>query len=306
MNRTLHLRRAVSCAAASAAMAWTLGGRASAHEYWIQPATFRPAAGQEIDINLFVGDGLPGEARQRDPDRLIRFDWIRVSEHSSSPSSPQVISGKQGDTPAGKVRLTSPGLHVIAFRNRPTTITLEPDKFEAYLREDGMEHVIDLRNKLGESTKPGREAYSRCAKALVAVNGDGRGAQDVRIGLPLEIIPLNNPYRPLETRHQPAATTQPATTNAPSHPPVPTRLTFQLLENEKPAAGALMAAIWLEKGESIRRTARTDSDGKASFELSQPGMYVINAVRMTRAKGRDDVEWESTWSSLTFELPPQK
>lgn len=67
-----------------------------------------------------------------------------------------------------------------------------------------------------------------------------------------------------------------------------------------------MAAIWLEKGESIRRTARTDSDGKASFELSQPGMYVINAVRMTRAKGRDDVEWESTWSSLTFELPPQK
>lgn len=285
-------------------MALTMCGRASAHEYWIQPATFRPATDQEIEINLFVGDGLPGEARKRDPGKLIRFDWIHVSDHSSSPPSSQEVPGKEGDTPAGKVRLVSPGLHVIAFRNRPTTITLEPDKFEAYLREDGMEHVIDLRKKLGESTKPGREAYSRCAKALVAVNGDGSGVHDGRIGLPLEIIPLNNPYRPLEKRRRSAATTQPTTTDAPSQQPAPTRMTFQLVENGNPAAGALMAAIWLEKGKSIRRTARTDPDGKASFELLQPGMYVINAVRMTRAKGRDDVDWESTWSSLTFEWLP--
>lgn len=284
-------------------MALTMCGPASAHEYWIQPATFRPATGQEIEINLFVGDGLPGEARKRDPSKLIRFDWIHVSDHSSSPPSLQEVPGKEGDTPAGKVRLASPGLHVIAFRNRPTTITLEPDKFEAYLREDGMEHVIDLRKKLGESAKPGREAYSRCAKALVAANGDGRGVHDVRLGLPLEIVPLNNPYRPSEKRRRPAATTKPTTTDAPSQQPAPTQMTFQLVENGKPAAGALMAAIWLEKGKSIRRTARTDSDGKASFELLQPGMYVINAVRMTRAKGRDDVDWESTWSSLTFELP---
>ncbi|QDV90329.1 Nickel uptake substrate-specific transmembrane region [Phycisphaerae bacterium RAS2] len=285
------------------ALTGILCGRAAAHEYWIQPATFQPTAGREIDVNLFVGDGLPGEPRPRDNSRLIRFDSYFQLSNAVANSRTTDISGDDGGTPAGRFVFTSNGLNTLTFCNRPTTITLEPDKFEAYLREDGMEHVIDLRKKLGESTKPGREAYSRCAKALVAVNGDGRGVHDVRIGLPLEIIPLNNPYRPLEKRRRSPATTQPTTINAPSQPSAPTRMTFQLVENGRPAAGALMAAIWLENGKSVRRTARTDSDGKASFELSQPGMHVINAVRMTRARGRDDVDWESTWSSLTFELP---
>lgn len=249
---------------------------AVAHEFWIQPDTFRPAVGAPTSIRILVGDGFPGERRLRDSKKLERLDLIGPDR----PDKPRPIEGKNGDDPVGTVTLVKPGVHAIVYRGRETTIVLDAEKFESYLREDGLDEASRRRAELGESGVPGREAYSRCAKALVCAGSEAGGAWDVRAGLTLEIVPVSNPYRAVAGN----------------------RLSFQLLEDGKPVAGALMAALTSVDGQSLRLTARTSGDGTASFELHSPGLWLINAVRMKRAEGRDDVDWVSVWSSLTFEL----
>lgn len=247
-----------------------------AHEFWLQPDSYRPAVGQATPIRLLVGDGFPGERRVRDPKKLERLDLIGPAKDDKS----RAITGKDGEDPVGSITPEKAGVHAIVYRGKEALITLEAEKFEAYLKEEGLDDIIQRRKDLNESAKEGREAYSRCAKALLCAGSDTAGAWNTNAGLTLEIVPATNPY----AAH--AGDT----------------LTFTLFEEGKPVKDAMLAALTFAEGKTERLTARTGSDGKASFILNRPGLWLVNAVRMDRAKNRTDVDWVSVWSSLTFDL----
>ncbi len=267
------IRKPAIIAALAAALAASL---ASAHEFWIQPAAFRPAAGERVAIHLLVGDGFPGEHRAFDSKKALRLE-VLAPEAQEKPLS---IAGKDGDDPVGWVTVDRPGVWAVVYQGRESVITLEAGEFEAYLREEGLEHVIEARADIGESASPGRESYSRSAKALLCAGGRADGAWGARADLPLEIVPVTNPYSASAGE----------------------RLEFMLLQRGNPVAGAQVMALCSVEGRTQRTTARTSAEGKASFHLEHPGLWVINAVRMERAAGREDVDWTSTWSSLAFEL----
>lgn len=277
MNSAMPSPRIVAIALFAAVLA----SAALAHEFWVQPDSFRPAVGAATGVRLFVGDGFPGEHKPRDAKKLERFD-VTGPEAGAKPVA---IDGKDGADPVGTITPAKPGVYAVAYRGKESTITLEAEKFEEYLREEGLTEILKKRADLHESKAAGREAYSRCAKSLLCAGGEGAGAWDAKTGLTVEIVPTTNPYaaRAGDT------------------------IAFLLLRDGKPVADAQLMALSQEGGKTIRATVRTDASGNASFTLKQPGMWVVNTVLMDRVDPtakRTDVDWVSIWSSLSFDLAP--
>lgn len=255
-------------------------GSVPAHDFWLEPSTFRPALEQRIDLNLIVGEHFVGDLVARKDERIVRF-----SAFDSGGIEARIL-GRDGKSPAGLWKPTTAGLHVIAYRSHPTTIELEAAKFESYLVEEGLEHVIADRKTRGESQSKGLEAYARCPKSIVVVRGAAEPTApeltgwDRVIGLPLEVVPLANP-------------TTVARDGA---------FAVRILFRGEPLANALVGCM--PKSDPTREVRlRTDAQGRVEFQPVLGGVHLVRTVHMTRAKADAAHHWESQWASLTCELP---
>jgi uncharacterized GH25 family protein len=261
-------------AAPSAVLAWCLlASFVSAHDFWIEPSTFRPAVGSELAVALRVGQDFRGDPVPRNSKLIKRF--ALVSNVAETP-----ISGFDGVEPAGIVRVAEPGVLWVVYRSGITPVTLEADKFEKYLAEEGLEKIHVLRQRRGESEKPGREIFSRSVKSLlVAESGSSRGF-DRALGLTLEIVLKKDPG---------------ALAAGDSLP-------LTLLYEGEPLEGALVTAMEHENP-TQKVKSRTDRRGQALLQIGQKGVWLIKAVQMIPAPPGVDADWESIWTSVTFEIP---
>ncbi len=245
----------------------------AAHDFWIEPSSFHPAVGSELAVSLRVGEHFRGEPVPRADPRIVRF--VLSSAAGETP-----IGGLPATDPAGFARISSPGFFLIGYRSSRSAITLEPEKFEKYLAEEGLDRVLEARAARGEREKPGREVYSRCAKALVAANGSGQAGFDRVLGFTLEIVADASPLRARPGGKMP----------------------FRILHEGKPLAGALVKAIATEDpGNTL--SARSDAQGRVAFVLARKGVWLVTAVHMVQAPPEAGADWESLWASLTFEIP---
>ncbi|MDQ6891668.1 MAG: DUF4198 domain-containing protein [Acidobacteriota bacterium] len=247
---------------------------AAAHDFWIEPSTFRPAPGEEFTVALRVGEHFRGEPVPRDERRIKKF--FLVANLGESP-----IPGLPGSDPAGFAKSDGPGVIAIGYRSDRSPVMLEAAKFEKYLTDEGLEAVIAERARRKESEKPGREVFSRSVKSIVISGTRGRDF-DRTLGLDLEILVKSDPaaWRP------------------DGKPP----MRFQVLSDGKPLAGALVKAISRDDPEKTV-TARSGRSGEISLVLPRKGVWLVEAVRMTRAPKDVDADWESVWASVTFEIP---
>jgi uncharacterized GH25 family protein len=244
-----------------------------AHDFWIEPSSFHPAAGSELSVSLRVGEHFRGDPVPRDDARIVRFVL-------SSPGGETPIAGLPATDPAGFVRISSPGFAVIGYRSNRTPILIEAEKFEKYLGDEGLDAVLEARAARGERGKPGKEVYSRSVKSLVAAGGSGQAGFDRVLGLTLELVADSNPLK-----------TRPGG-----------KMPFRILYEGKPLAGALVKAIALEDPDNTL-AARSDRSGRVTFVLPRKGVWLVKAVHMVTAPPETRADWESLWASLTFEIP---
>ncbi len=247
---------------------------ALAHEFWIEPSEFHPEPGDQVELPLRVGEHFVGEPSARKNDRIKTFAYFAPQQETPTP-----ISGNDGADPAGTITIDKKGCYVVGYHNSPSRIELDAKKFEEYLKEEGLGAIVEERKRLGESDRPGREMYSRCAKSLILAGPPTETGLDRRFGFPLELIPRSNPIASKPGRME---------------------FTVQLLHQDKPIEGVQVAAT--RRGAPDKAvSARTDKEGLVRFRLDEPGLWLISAVHMTRAENTADAEWESLWASLTFE-----
>lgn len=263
----------------TAALALILTRSAIAHDMWIEPANFAPAAGEVVGIKLRVGQDLLGDLLPRDPSLIHQF----VFEDASGRKP---VMGRDGRSPAGFVRIAAPGLSVIGYSSHPSPVEQSAEKFDQYLKEEGLDAIFAARARQQANASPVRELFARCAKSLLLSPGPKAApaavaAQNDRpLGLPLELVAERNPY------HTAAAEA------------LPVRLTYQ----GKPLAGALVVAMnRLNPAEKV--SARTGADGRVRLKLPPGGMWLIKSVHMVPAPAGSAAEWMSYWASLTFEVP---
>ncbi len=245
---------------------------AHAHEFWVEPSAFTLERGDRVDVRLCVGDGFEGWSLARNTQRIEKFV-------AAGPSGEQPLVGLDGSDPAGIARLTATGGYVIAYRSNRAFTEMPATEFDQYLRDKGLEKIAAQREKQGMSRQKVREAYSRHSKALIHVGDSGGSVTDRPMNLRLELI------------------AEPELFRAPPDAP----RSFQLLHDGKPLRGALVVAARPGTADDDLR-ARTDADGRAAFRLRAPGMWRIAAVYMIDAPGNVAADWESLWTSLTFEL----
>lgn len=248
-----------------------------AHDLWIEPLVWRPAPGASLGLELLVGPTLEeAEPLLPEPGSVERF-VLRAPDGRET----RVATPKSG-YPAGLVRVPGPGAHVLVYRSRPSRVELAAEKFEHYLHEEGLEAIVSARAARGEASRPGRELFSRCAKALVRTAGAPTAAWTRPVGLRLELVPVSDVGALGATGGS---------------------LRARLLYEGKPLRGALVAAL---SRAGARVAARSDEDGLVSLALPRGGFWLVKAVHMlpvdAAAAARANADWESLWASLAFEV----
>lgn len=151
---------------------------ARAHDFWIEPSSYRPAAGELVKLRLKVGDRFDGDPLRRDPTHVGRFFAVQSGTTSDVP-------GREGSDPAGLVRIQAEGAVVIGYEGQPRTANLSPRRFARYVEEEGLENRVEAQ------ARSVRDVYSRSAKTIL---GDWRTSLDAQrpIGLPLELVPVGD------------------------------------------------------------------------------------------------------------------
>jgi hypothetical protein len=276
---------------------------ALAREFWLQPASFRVAAGTAVPLRLLVGENFAGKAWPRPTHRVRRF--VRYGP-SSAADSTDLRPALRADSLAPAFSCAVPGTHLLALTSQLAFIELPAAEFTTYLREEGLGYALRQRQEAGEAaTKPGREAYQRCAKALVLATSGPRlpsAAADTTfrrvVGLPLELVPEQNPYR-----LRPGAA-----------------LTVRVLRHGQPVPGALVQ-VWQVSTPDSKPTVTptvthfatySNAQGRLLLRLTGAGPYLLATVRMENTPSALALpgttarpDWLSTWASLTFGGPAE-
>ena len=255
-----------------------LASAAQAHEFWMMPERFSPPVRGEVEMALRVGENFVGDPVGFGRPMAESLRWFRQAGMVAL--TPQLPDHLEQDSVA--LAFDRPGAQLIVLDTRPFTITLPPDTFNAYLREEGLEHVMAQRKAAGQDGQPGRERYRRHVKTLLSVGGQSDASYGVRAGQTLEILPLADPQR-----------LRPGDA-----------LKLQVLFNGQPLQGALVK-VWNQRGAqlSVLRT-RTDAAGLSTTTLPWAGVWMASVVHMVTATDTQDFDWDSHWGNLTFEMPP--
>ena len=272
--RRAHRRRLSAPATLLAAtLLLVTQGAARAHDFWIEPSQFQPAPDTRVGLRLRVGENFRGDPVPLNPPAVKTF--VVVTDAGAQP-----IDGRRGAEPAGVVELQQKGIAVVGYRSLPQHVELAAPDFERYLTTEGLEAVIRMRAERGDSAAPGREIFSRAAKALLAVGGRRPASGHDRVlGLTLELIPERSPYA-LHAGDE---------------------LPLVLRYEGEPLGGARVMALHAS-GEKLA-TIRSDAKGRVRVPLSRSGVWLVKTVHMVPAPAGADADWESTWASLTFEVP---
>ncbi|MEA2165471.1 MAG: hypothetical protein QOK37_3598 [Thermoanaerobaculia bacterium] len=244
---------------------------ALAHDFWIEPSTFRPHVGTNVLVSLRVGQEFVGDPVARDSSMIERF-VVRDA------AGERAIPGLERRDPAGYLAIERSGVAIIGYRSRPKFLEMPPEKFEQYLKDEGLESIIATRAKRGDSLKPSKEIFSRCAKALILADGSGTGVRfDTPLAFRYEIVAKTNPYSIKNDDLQ-----------------------VVVLFEGKPLSNALVVAMHQEDS-SLRIHLRSDAKGRVTFHLPKRGVWLIKSVQMVPAPAGSNADWESLWASLTFE-----
>lgn len=245
---------------------------AQAHEFWMQPDKFLFSVGEAARVNFMVGENFTGERWKVNPQRFIRLD-----HHAASYSEGLIEKLNSGQENSIEVKLEKEGTHLFVMQSTNAFTELAAEEFNEYLKEDGLDDILAFRQKNNQMDKPAREFYSRHTKLLVKAGEKSDDTYKKVVGLPLEIIPVNDPYKAKRGD----------------------AITFQVLYEGKPLQFA-MVKVWNRKdGITFTQNIYTMKDGTIETRLSNTGSWMVSCVKMVPAR-EEGADWQSYWASLVF------
>ena len=247
---------------------------AQAHEFWMQPSVFKVKQGDRVVIDFMVGENFTGEFWNL---KRHRVEELKLINQKSTEDLSGVVSESQGENLA--LTCNALGTQLIAMKSNNAFIELEADKFNAYLKEDGIEDILKLRTETNTLDKPAKEFYARCAKVLLQVGDLYDDTYKKVTGMPLEIVPLSHPYKAK----------------------VGEEVKFQLLFKGEPLPFS-MIKVWNRKdNQTILQNLYTEKDGIVRVRLGNTGSWMISSVKMI-ASSNKEADWQSYWTTYVFGL----
>jgi len=247
----------------------------TAHDFWIQPARFQVEPETAMAFTFQVGHGKFRERWNNNQRIVSLIDFHRGTRRDLRP---QLRSGGGFDLVTSGA---APGLHIIAMQSNHATSELPAIRFNDYAREEGLVPLLAGRKAAGKTNSPGRERYSRRAKALIQVGQATAASQALAtrpIGLKLEIVPDRDPYALGANRTLPV----------------------HILYNGRRLPNATVKLTNLGADQRPVAIAVTDRAGRAQFRVPSTGAWLINVIWSEPVRNDPKVEFDTTFSSLTF------
>ncbi len=243
-----------------------------AHEFWLQPKKFKYALGEEIKLDFMVGENYTGEYWSMNKHKVEKMVLHRLNTELDLANEVKLSQGNNLGFKTDKE-----GTYLFALQSNPAYIELEGEKFNDYLKEDGLDYILDERTKSGSLNKKSTEFYTRFAKLLVQTGNKTDDTFKKKIGLRYEIIPDQNPYALKVGDH----------------------LQCWVLFEGKPAAHALVKVWNKVNTTTFLQNIYTENDGTMRFPLSASGPWMVSSVKMIHSE-KEGAEYHSLWASLVF------
>ena len=242
-----------------------------AHDFWIIPNQFQLEKYQkeETYFEIFVGETFRGDRLKRYRQHLKTFKFRSVA----APDKATNILGNFGSAPIGWAALSPDNSYVISYTSLTSTVELGAEKFNSYLTHEGLTHLAK-----GDPTskKPINEQFSRCAKTLINAYSTTK-LTDIELGLTIELTLLNRSPKQKPTSHS-----------------------WSIKYLNSPLINTQVQLV-SQKSKKAISTARSNKEGKVTFAIAEPGIYMVKAVHII-PKATDGLDWESFWASETFEV----
>jgi len=249
-----------------------VGSLAQAHEFWMESVKFFYKTGEKAVINFRVGENFEGEAWSLKKNRLEKLDVYQLAQKTDLR-----MTVKEGVKNNLEIPLKTEGTYLVVMQSNNAFIELDGEKFNAYLKEDGLDYILDERTKAGTLDKPSKENYSRHTKLLLQAGTKTDDTFKKRVGLPYEIIPMQNPY----------------TLKAGDY------LECQLMVNGRVAPHALVKVWNRIEGTTFLQNIYTENDGTIKFPISAAGTWMVSSVHMMKSPVAA-ADYQSLWTSLVF------
>jgi uncharacterized GH25 family protein len=245
------------------------------HDFWLVPQKFRANPGERLVLSANTGMDFPKSLSAVTPDRFGQFLLVSAKDKKNLKDYKTKDNSLTTEITCGDA-----GTYIVGASLKPNEIRLTAQEFNEYLQLDGLPDIYELRKREGILDKDAVEFYSKYPKTIIQVGDRVDETPTKPLGLALEIVPQVNPYR-LKAGDD---------------------LNVVVLFRGKPLPGADIAWSFPGRGDTFAGSIKTDADGKAAIPLAQAGPYVIRLTYMEWVKLQTH-EWESYWTSLTFEVP---
>jgi uncharacterized GH25 family protein len=240
------------------------------HEFWLQPRKFILQPSEKTSVDVFVGENYKGDKVD-----ATKFTISKMTHYANNVEEDFISKVSTKDSVSIEAQFTTEGNHLLAFNNTNKFIELKADKFNEYLKSDGLDNIIKLRKQQGKEKQAGREFYQRCVKTLFQVGAKQDNTFSKNTGMRLEIIPQQNPYSAKE-------------------------ITFNILFDNQVVTNALVVAWHHKNGRTSKVNKRSDTNGSVKFTVENEGRWMISTVKMIPTTDNSKADYQSFWGSYTF------
>lgn len=247
----------------------------AAHDTWLVPKQFVVEAGKPVRVALNTSEAFPTSEAAPAPDRIASFKIVTADGRAA-------VTGYRVEGKSLVAEVTpGQGLTLVAAVTHPRLITLKPEDFNEYITAERLEGIVAARKARGDDKKEGRERYSKIAKlALCSMGREGAPPWEP-LGLRVEIVLLLNPcYLQKDDR-----------------------LEVEVLFDGKPLANVWVTAGYEGvHGHEYPVWVLTDAEGRAEIPLDRKGAWFVRVLHMVPSTEFEDADWQSWFSTLTFEV----
>lgn len=174
------------------------------------------------------------------------------------------------------------GTYVAGISTLPRVLEMDADAFNTYLEHEGLENTIAERKVQKTENKGARERYSKHVKSLLQVGQKSSIDFMKPLNYPIEFVPMNNPFE----------------IN------IGDAVAFKLLRNGKPLANHIVHYSTAVPGQDTHENENsltTNEKGLFSIKPNKKGKWYVATIHMEKKSG-EDVDYESNWATLTFEI----
>jgi len=245
---------------------------AQSHEFWLQPKKFKYAVSEEMKVAFLVGENFEGEPWDLKNNRIEKLELSHLSKVVELKALINLNAKEEL-----KHKFVEEGTYLLSAQTNDAYRELGAEKFNDYLKEDGLDYALDLRTKTNALDKPSKEFYTSYVKLLVQAGPKTDETFKKKTGMRIEIIPKQNPYLLKSGDY----------------------LQCLVLFDGKPSAHQ-MVKVWNKIGNTtFQQNNYTESDGMLKFPISSKGPWMVSTVIMIPSE-RTGADWQSFWSSLVF------